>query len=120
MQEGSNAMRSLKVLPVCAALLLGACAIPGFGPYAAERVNRFIGTKYTNPSNLQRHPGTRSPYGHGEGWLYRTEREGPGTRYFIRFDYERCKYSLYVDENDIIRSWRDEGGTSHMTRCLVR
>lgn len=100
--------------------MAGCGVIPGTGVYASQFADLFVGTRFTNPSNPQRHPGTRNPYGYGEGWLYRTEREGPGTRYYIRFDYERCKYSLYVDENDIIRSWRDEGGTSHMNRCLVR
>jgi hypothetical protein len=115
-------MRNLKVLSACTALMLSACALPGIGPFAAEDVNRFIGTKFTNPVDPQR-AANRGLYSHvarGESWLYRTEPEGPGTRYYIRYYYERCKYSLYVDENDIIRSWRDEGGASHMTRCLVR
>jgi len=119
MQEGNKAMGNLKILPAFAALLLTACAIPGFGPYAAESVDRFIGTKFTNPIDPQR-AANGGLYGHGRTWLYRTEPEGSGTRYYIRFYYERCKYSLYVDENDIIRSWRDEGGTSHMNRCLIR
>ena len=111
----------MKTAVAVAALMLSACGvIPGTGSYASQVVDLFVGTRFTNPSNSQRHPGTRNPYGYGEGWLYRTEREGPGTRYYIRFYYERCKYSLYVDENDIIRSWRDEGGTSHMNRCLLR
>ena len=100
--------------------MAGCGVIPGTGHYAAEMVNQYINTRFTNPSDPQIHPSGKGVYGYGKSWLYRTEREGPGTRYFIRFDYERCKYSLYVDENDIIRSWRDEGGTSHMTRCLVR
>jgi hypothetical protein len=111
----------MKSAVAVAVLMLSACGvIPGTGSYASQVVDLFVGTRFTNPSNSQRHPGTRNPYGYGEGWLYRTEREGPGTRYYIRFYYERCKYSLYVDENDIIRSWRDEGGTSHMNRCLLR
>jgi len=117
-------MKKLIILSIGAALLLlGACAIPGVGPYASQVVDRFIGTAYSNPNDPERNPSTGSFYGHGHKggvWLYRTEREGPGTRYFIRYYYERCKYSLYVDENDIIRSWRDEGGTSHMNRCLLR
>jgi hypothetical protein len=100
--------------------LTGCGVIPGTGMYAGELVNRYLNTKFTDPVDPQRHPSSRGVYGYGNGWLYRTEREGPGTRYYIRFDYERCKYSLYVDENDIIRSWRDEGGNSHMNRCLVR
>lgn len=112
-------MKNLVISSVCAALLLSACAIPGFGPYAAESVGRFIGTKFTNPIDPQR-AANGGLYGHGGTWLYRTEPEGSGKRYYIRFDYERCKYSLYVDQNDIIRSWRDEGGTSHMNRFLVR
>jgi hypothetical protein len=100
--------------------LAGCGVIPGTGHYAAEMVNKYVNTRFTNPSDRQIHPSGKGVYGYGVGWLYRTEPEGPGTRYYIRFYYERCKYSLYVDENDIIRSWRDEGGTSHMNRCLVR
>ena len=115
-------MKKVVVFSVCAALLLGACAIPGFGPYASEFVDLFIGTRYTNPRDPKRNErgGLYSNVAKGEIGLYRTEPEGPGTRYFFRYYYERCKYSLYVDENDIIRSWRDEGGTDHMNRCLVR
>ena len=115
-------MKNLNVLLACTALLLGACNIPGFGPYAAEGVDRFIGLKFTNPIDPKRAANgnlyARSPK--GVPWLYRTKREGSGTRYYIEHDGERCKYSLYVDQNDIIRSWRDEGGSSHMNRCLVR
>ncbi len=100
--------------------MAGCGVIPGTGMYAAEVVNRYLNTEFTDPLDPQRHPGSRGVYGYGNGWLYRTQPEGSGTRYYIRFYYERCKYSSYVDENDIIRSWRDEGGTSHMNRCLVR
>lgn len=110
-----------------AAILLGAamtaCAIPGLGPHASEAVDRFIGLRFTNPAEPKRNPDNRDFYssvGKGEPWLTRVENEGSGKRYYIRFDYERCKYSLYVDENDVIRSWRDEGGTSPMNRCLLR
>ena len=110
-----------------AAILLSAamtaCAIPGFGPHASEVVDRFIGLRFTNPAEPKRNPDNRDFYssvGKGEPWLTRVENEGSGKRYYIRFYYERCKYSLYVDENDVIRSWRDEGGTSNMNRCLLR
>lgn len=115
-------MRNLIALLACVALLLGACAIPGIGPYASEVVDRFMNTPFTTPGNPKR-TATGSLYSNvaqGQTWLYRTEREGAGTRYYIRFDYDRCKYSLYVDENDIIRSWRDEGGRDHMKSCLLR
>lgn len=116
-------MKNTVVSSVCAALLLNACAIPGLGPHASQYADLFIGTKFTNHHEPIRNPATGSFYGNvykGGEWIYRTEPEGTGTRYYIRFYYERCKYSLYVDQNDIIRSWRDEGGTSHMTRCLLR
>jgi hypothetical protein len=114
-------MRNLIVLLACVALLMGACAIPGVGPYASEDVDRFMNTRFTTPGNPKR-TATGSLYSNvaqGQTWLYRTEREGAGTRYFILYYYERCKYSLYVDENDIIRSWRDEGGRDHMKSCLL-
>lgn len=116
-------MKKLNILSFCAALLLlGACAIPGLGPYASQVVDTFINTRFTTPGDPQR-TATGSLYSkvaEGQTWLYRTEREGAGTRFYIRFDYDRCKYSLFVDENDIIRSWRDEGGQSPMNSCLLR
>jgi hypothetical protein len=120
MSEENNAMKNSILLSACAALLLGACAIPGIGPYGSDKVNLYLNSPFTNPSDKQRHPGTGGVYGYGKEWLYRTEPEGSGTRYYIRLYYERCKYSLYVDDKDIIKSWRDEGGTSHMSRCLLR
>lgn len=116
-------MKKLTILSICAALLLlGACAIPGLGPYASQDVDLWINTRFTTPGDPQR-TANRSLYSNvtqGETWIYRTEREGSGTRYYIYYYKPRCLYSLYVDENDIIRSWRDEGGTSHMNRCLLR
>ena len=116
-------MKYLAIFSACAALLLSACSIPGIGPHASDITNQFIATRFTNPQEPKRNLATGDFYGNvhkGGEWVYRTEPEGSGTRHYIRFDYERCKYSLYVDENDIIRSWRDEGGTSHMNRCLLR
>ena len=117
-------VKPVHVLAVATVLLSSACGIiPGTGFYAAEVVDRFVNTKFTNSIEPKRNPATGSFYGNvyrGGTWLYRTEPEGPGTRHYIRYYYERCKYSLYVDENDIIRSWRDEGGNNHMNRCLVR
>jgi len=115
-------MKKLTILSIGALLLLlGACAIPGFGPYASQVVDTFINSRFTTPGDPQR-AATGSLYSkvaEGQTWLYRTEREDAGTRYYIRYHYERCKYSLYVDENDIIRSWRDEGGRDHMKSCLL-
>ena len=116
-------MKKLTILSIGALLLLlGACAIPEFGPYASQVVDLWINTRFTTPGNPKRtaNGSLYSNVAQGETWLYRTEREGAGTRYYIRFDYDRCKYSLYVDENDIIRSWRDEGGQSPMNSCLLR
>lgn len=121
MKQMKNARRWVTAILLGAAMT--ACAIPGLGPHASEVVDRFIGLRFTNPADPERNPDNRQRYtrvGKGEPWLTRVENEGPGKRYYIRFDYERCKYSLYVDENDVIRSWRDEGGTSTMTRCLLR
>jgi len=103
---------------------LSACGvIPGTGTYASQFADLFVGTRFTNPNQPERNPVVGSFYtkvAKGEIGLYRTEREGAGTRHFFRYYYERCKYSLYVDENDIIRSWRDEGGQSPMNSCLLR
>ena len=115
-------MKKSIVVSTCVASIIAACAIPGVGPYASQVVDNFIGTQFTNPHDPGRNQmgSLYSKVAKGEVGLYRTMPEGPGTRYFFRYYYERCKYSLYVDENDIIRSWRDEGGTSHMNRCLLR
>jgi len=117
-------MKKLLILFISATfLLLGACGIiPGTGTYASEDVDLFINTRFTNPNDPKR-AATGSLYSNvakGETWIYRTEREGSGTRHYIFYYYDRCKYSLYVDENDIIRSWRDEGGRNHMRDCLLR
>lgn len=112
------------LLTSSALLLVGACGIiPGTGFYASEVVDKYLNTRFTNPKHPQRNAATGNTYSNeaqGQPWFYRKEPEGQGIRYFFRFDYERCKYSLYVDENDIIRSWRDEGGSDPMNRCLVR
>ncbi len=117
-------MKTAHAVAVMALMFLGACgAIPGTGSYASQVVDLFVGTRFTNPSQPDRNPVVGSLYtkvARGETGLYRIEPEATGTRYFFRYYYERCKYSLYVDENDVIRSWRDEGGTSHMNRCLLR
>ena len=116
-------MKYSVIFSACTALLLSACAIPGIGPYGSDIINKLIGTRFTNTQSPKRNLATGNLYANvyrGGEWIYRTEPEGSGTRYYIRFYYERCKYSIYVDENDIIRSWRDEGGTSHMNRCLLR
>ncbi len=115
-------MRNKTVVLIGLCAVLAGCAIPGFGPYASNIVDRFIGTKFTNQKNPRVNSPDRGHYSsvaEGEEWLYRTEKEGSGTRYYIRYYYERCKYSLYIDENDIIRSWRDEGGRNHMSKCLL-
>lgn len=116
-------MKKLIILSIgTVLLLLAACGIiPGTGTYASQDVDLFINTRFTNPGDPKR-AATGSLYSNvakGEPWLYRTEREGSGTRYYIRYYYDRCKYSLYADENDIIRSWRDEGGRDHMKSCLL-
>ena len=117
-------MKKLLILFISATfLLLGACGIiPGTGMYASEVVDRFVNTRFTNPRDPERNEigSFYSKVAQGKTWLYRTEREGSGTRQYIFYDYDRCKYSLYVDENDIIRSWRDEGGRNHMRDCLLR
>ena len=52
--------------------------------------------------------------------FYSSENLGVGQRYFIIFrESGDCRYSIFVDQNGIIKSWRDEGGKTHMNRCYV-
>ncbi len=119
-------MRNKTVVLIGLCAVLAGCAIPGFGPYASGVVERFIGTKFTNPIEPDVNPTHQTYYSkvpQGHPWFYRIEKEGSGKRYYIWYyvdkDRDGCLYSLYVDENDIIRSWRDEGGRDHMSKCLL-
>jgi len=103
-------------------IMLSACAIPGFGPYAADVVDGFIGTKFSNPNYPKKNKATGNLYSHtgsGNEWVFNEAQEESGTRYYIKYYKFRCKYSIYVDRDDIIRSWRDEGGPQPMNTCLV-
>ena len=46
----------------------------------------------------------------------RVEREGVNTRYYITYGGP-CKYSILLDENNVMLSWRYE--TKHRSRCTV-
>jgi len=46
----------------------------------------------------------------------RVEVEGGGRRYYITW-YGECKYSIYVERDGLIRSWRYE--TNNMESCYV-
>ena len=81
-------MKKLNILSFSAALmLLGACAIPGLGPYASQDVDLWMNTRFTTPGNPERtaNGSLYSNVAQGETWLYRTEREDAGTRYYIRY-----------------------------------
>lgn len=108
-------------------LFLSACGIPGWGfSYASDLVDDYIGgnvltviTKEEIPSGKVRlQIGTQII----EKEFYLSSPDGNGKRYFINFwgRYpDRCKYSLFIDESGIIKSWRDEGGSTHMEKCYV-
>jgi len=111
-------------LAVPAAISLASgCSFPGVGIQASDVVDRFVGTRFTNPANPKFNPQARTYYSsvaRGETWIYKVQKEEQGTRYYIDFDYERCLYSLFVGPDDIVRSWRDEHGKDRMDRCAVR
>lgn len=44
------------------------------------------------------------------------EQEGANTRYYITYGGS-CKYSILLDENNVMLSWRYE--TKHRSRCTV-
>ncbi|WP_157077208.1 hypothetical protein [Curvibacter delicatus] len=88
---------------------------------AADRLDTFVGTKFTNPDprDTTRNAQTKNLYtrmGSNDSFIYKEERVGLSRRVYISF-FKHCRYSLLIDENDIIQSWRDEGGPVHMRDC---
>jgi hypothetical protein len=92
------------------------CALPT----ASDDLNGFIGKKFTNKKypqfnqngNLYSRAATNSKW----DWLYKIEKDGLYTRYYINF-FKHCRYSLLVNTDDVIISWRDEGGETHVSKC---
>lgn len=125
-------------LAVCVVGLIG-CSLPT----VEEDLNQFIGKKFTNPPRPEKrwvqvkdkdgreltviHSSYNSILGNRYKWVgqydeplyYKKEAEGPNTRYYIsawgslRTD---CRYSLLVNPDDIILSWRNEG-PKHVSKC---
>lgn len=102
--------------------MLSACAIPGIWPYTSDDVEKFIGAEFTNDVNQKINPEANdfcSLVAKGSTWLYDARKESGGIRYYIRYYPKKCWYSLLVNDNNVIISWRDEGGSSHMNKCFL-
>ena len=115
--------KSFLLLYIASAPVISSCSIVGMGLHGSDIADRFIGTRFTNPDNPKYNPQAQAFYSRvaqGMPWYYAVHEEGEGKRYYIYFDYERCKMSLLVGRDDIIKSWRDENGTSSMRRCALR
>ncbi len=100
---------------VLIAVILGLTACVGI---AADSLDSFVGTRFTSsdPRRPDLNPQVRNAYYRGHGGIYKEEPEGKGRRVYINY-FRHCRYSLLIDENDIIQSWRDEGGPVHMRDC---
>lgn len=115
------------LLLLLGAAFLSSCSIPGWGfSHASDIVDSYIGSE------------VESVFSEGQGdmgvirlkigkWVsgkrfYLIRPEGGGKRYYLNFwegRNDRCKYSLYVDEYGVVKSWRDEGGVVPMNKCYV-
>jgi hypothetical protein len=111
---------------VVACMSLVACALPGWGfSYASDfvqtqRVNlkvmnvEFDGTQNSGNITL----GIRGLS--VKERFYLSEKFELGWRYFTVFrKSEDCRYSIFVDQQGVVKSWRDEGGKTHMNKCYV-
>jgi hypothetical protein len=95
---------------------IAGCALPTVG----QDLNTYVGTKFTNKKIPAINSTTKNSYvwtwKNGDPIYYKKEPEGINTRYYIRWIWY-CQYSLLVSPDDIILSWRDEGGETHVSKC---
>lgn len=94
-------------------------------PTVADRLNSFVGKKFTNPTEPARTPETNISYtvtGRNEPiFFYRAEAEGVNKRYYISTGstpQHPCRYSLLVNPDDVILSWRNEG-SKNVDHCYT-
>jgi hypothetical protein len=73
-----------------------------------------IGTRF-DPSNKVRY----SNLPQGRKHLYHIEQKSPNTRYYIQWQ-TNCRYSLLVDPDSTILSWRFEDTEDPCRSCIVR
>jgi hypothetical protein len=96
---------------------IAGCALPTIG----EDLDSYLKTKFTNPIYPNSNPVKKNRYvwslTKGENIYYKKEPEGINTRYYIDWGVKDCRYSLLVSPGDIILSWRDEGGETHVSKC---
>ncbi|THF62816.1 hypothetical protein E6C76_16220 [Pseudothauera nasutitermitis] len=87
--------------------------------YWKESKDRLIGTKF-DPNEIRNETGDvyRAFVPKGEAIYYRVDQEPPNTRYFIKWT-SHCRYSLLVDPNGTILSWRFEDTESPSRSCTI-
>ncbi len=107
-------------------IFLVACGVPGWGfSNASDYVqSEIVGLKVIKvdfentrvAGNLTLTMGSWS----GKKSFYLSEKTSLGWRYFFVFrESADCRYSIFVDSTGLVKSWRDEGGQTHMTRCYL-
>ena len=109
-----------------AGMSLVACSVPGWGfSNASDFVqSEMVGQRVVNIDFDQTRAGGNLTLKIGS-WIdkkrfYASENVGFGWRYFLVFrESADCRYSIFVDQTGVIKSWRDEGGKIHMNRCYL-
>ncbi len=93
--------------------------VSGCHSYWKESKDRLIGTKFDPSENRdETGGGYRFFVPKGEAIYYRIDQEPPNTRYFIKWN-SHCRYSLLVDPNDTILSWRFEETKDPSRACVI-
>lgn len=111
---------------IIASMSLVACSVPGWGfSNASDFVqSEMVGQRVVNVDFDHTQVGGNLSLKIGS-WIgkkrfYASENLGFYRRYFIVFrESSDCRYSIFVDQYGVIKSWRDEGGKTHMNRCYV-
>ncbi len=87
--------------------------------YWKESRDSLIGTKF-DPNKSLSEIGSRYRYyiPKEEAIYYRVDQEAPNTRYFIEWT-PHCRYSLLVDPNGTILSWRFEDTERPSRSCTI-
>jgi hypothetical protein len=89
-------------------MMVSGCSMHGIGKSSTDM---YVGTKF-DPTKV-RNQQTRDLYTHsynypkGGQFYYKVDQEPPNLRYYIKWS-PKCRYSLLVDPDGTILSWRYE------------
>jgi hypothetical protein len=104
------------ILLICVMMVFG-CQMHGVWKDAKDRM---VGTKF-DPAQ-ERNQQTRSFYARyypkGSKFYYRVDQEPPNLRYYIQWS-PQCRYSLLVDPDGTILSWRYEDVKDPSWDCVT-